>query len=82
MCLFYLNITLIINHYCTIYNDTTDGGYWPSGSGSGFSNLDGNAETTCGTAWNDVTFVFNNISLFKFCTVNVGTYNVQFNVTS
>jgi hypothetical protein len=50
VCLFYLNITLIINHYCTIYNDTTDGGYWSSGSGSGFSNLDGNAETTCGTA--------------------------------
>lgn len=74
----------IINNCGTTYNGTTNGGYWPSGTGSGFANLDANAGTTCAAcvAGNDVSFVINDISWFKFCSVNAGTYNVQFNVTS
>lgn len=75
----------IINNCGVTYNGTTNGGYWPSGTSAGFNNLDGNAGTTVTGAsetGDDVTFVINNISWFKFCTVNAGTYNVQFDVVS
>lgn len=77
-------VASVINACGTTFNGTTNGGYFASGSGSGFANLDGNAGTTCGTctAGNDVSFVVNNISWFKFCSANAGSYNVQFDVIS
>lgn len=78
------NTASVINSCGTTFNGTTNGGYYPSGTGTGFNNLDGNAGTTCGTcaAGADVSFVINNVSWFKFCTANAGTYNVQFDVIS
>lgn len=79
------NIPSIINQCGTTFNGTTNGGYWPTGTSAGFNNLDGNAGTTvtgASEAGDDVTFVINNVSWFKFCTVNAGTYNVQFDVIS
>ena len=73
----------IINNCGVTYNGTTNGGYFQSGTSLGFNNLDGNNGTTVSGAsetGDDVTFVINNISWFKFCTVNAGTYNVQFDV--
>lgn len=76
----------VINSCGTTYNGTTNGGYYNSGSGTRSANLDNNLSTFVApytnTTGNDVTFVVNNISWFKFCTVSAGTYNVQFNVTS
>jgi hypothetical protein len=75
----------IINNCGVTYNGTTNGGYWASGTSAGFNNLDANNGTTVGGAsetGDDVTFVINNISWFKFCSVNAGTYNVQFDVIS
>jgi hypothetical protein len=78
------SVASVISACGTTFNGTTNGGYYASGSGTGFSNLDGNAGTTCGScaAGADVTFVINNVSWFKFCTANAGTYNVQFDVIS
>ena len=75
---------LIISNCGATYNGSTNGGYYPSGTSPGANNLDGNATTTCGTcgAGDDVSFIVNDISWFKFCTVNAGTYNVQFDVLS
>lgn len=78
------NAQLISNCGVT-YNGTTNGGYYPSGTSAGFNNLDGNNTTTApgaSQAGDDVTFVVNDISWFKFCTVNTGTYNVSFDVTN
>ena len=74
----------VISSCGTTFNGTTNGGYYPSGSGAGHNNLDvaPTTCTACPTAGQDVTFVINNISWFKFCSVNTGTYNVQFNVSS
>lgn len=75
----------VINNCGVTFNGTTNGGYYPSGTSAGFNNLDGNNGTTvagASEAGDDVTFVINNISWFKFCSVNTGTYNVQFKVTS
>jgi hypothetical protein len=73
----------IINNCGITYNGTTNGGYFQSGTGLGFANLDGST-TTCTLAGcsadEDVSFVVNNISWFKFCSVNTGTYNIQFDV--
>ncbi len=75
----------VINNCGTTFNGSTLGGYYNSGTGLGFSNLDGNAATTCGscgTAGADVSYVINNVSWFSFCTATTGTYNVSFDVTS
>lgn len=62
------------------YNGTTNGGY------IGVSrNLDANAATEYSlspSVGGDVSFAVNNVSWFKFCSVNTGTYNVQFNVSN
>ncbi|MES2762807.1 MAG: T9SS type A sorting domain-containing protein, partial [Bacteroidota bacterium] len=76
---------LVISNCGATYNGSTNGGYYPSGTSTGANNLDGNNSTTVAGAsqtGDDVTFVVNNISWFKFCTVNAGTYNVQFDVLS
>lgn len=76
---------LVISNCGATYNGATNGGYFQSGTSTGFNNLDGNAGTTCGTcgeAGDDVSFIVNNLSWFKFCTVNAGTFNVQFDVLS
>jgi hypothetical protein len=74
---------LSINNCGVTFNGTTNGGYYPSGTSAGFNNLDGAATTAAGaSAGDDVTFIINNISWFKFCSVNTGTYNVQFDVVS
>lgn len=71
----------VIDACGTAFNGTTAGGTWNSGTGSttGFSNLDGNAATTCsicGVGGNDVPYVTNNTSWFTFCAVNPGTWRV------
>ena len=80
-----INVASLINQCGVTFNGTTNGGYWATGTSVGFNNLDGNNSTTAtgaSEAGDDVTFVINNISWFKFCTVNAGTYNVQFDVIS
>jgi hypothetical protein len=78
------NVAAVINQCGTTYNGTTNGGYYDSGTGLRRANLDGNNGTTLSgqTVGDDVSFVVNNISWFKFCTINAGTYNVQFDVIS
>ena len=60
------------------FTETTDGGFWQSGTGTGFANLDGNAGTTCGgcTAGNDVSFVINNAAWNTFCSLTTGTWTI------
>jgi hypothetical protein len=74
----------LINNCGITFNGSSAGGYYPSASGAGFSNLDNNAGTQCGAcgAGADLTYVINNPSWFTFCSVNTGTYNVQFDVIS
>ncbi len=66
------------------FNGSTQGGYSPSGTGTGFRNLDNNNATTCPACGAqpgaDVSFVINNDSWFSFCTVNAGTWQIAFNV--
>lgn len=73
-----------INSCGVTYNGSSAGGYYPNASGAGFSNLDNNAGTQCGSCASgaDVTYVINNPSWFTFCSANAGTYNVQFDVIS
>jgi hypothetical protein len=75
---------LLIDDCGVTYNGTTNGGYYPSGTSTGSNNLDGATTTATGVSetGDDVSFVVNNISWFKFCSVNAGTYNVQFDVVS
>jgi hypothetical protein len=75
---------LLIDDCGVTYNGTTNGGYYPSGTSTGSNNLDGATTTATGASetGDDVSFVVNNISWFKFCSVNAGTYNVQFDVVS
>lgn len=73
-----------INSCGVTFNGSSAGGYYPNASGAGFSNLDNNAGTQCGScaAGADITYVINNPSWFTFCSANAGTYNVQFDVIS
>jgi hypothetical protein len=68
----------LIDECGTAFNETTDGGYWQSGTGTGFANLDGNAGTTCGgcLAGNDVSFVINNAAWNTFCSLTTGTWQI------
>ena len=75
-----------INSCGTKYNGTTQDGYYPTGSGNGFNNIDNNTSTTCSsgcsTTGQDVPFVIDNPSYFTFCATANGTYNVNFDVNS
>lgn len=68
----------LIDECGTAFNETTDGGYWQSGTGTGFANLDNNAGTTCGgcLAGNDVSFVINNAAWNTFCSLTTGTWQI------
>lgn len=72
----------VINACGTAFNGSNAQGYYPSGTGTGLGNLDGNAGTTCSgcAAGNDVPYVINNDSWFNFCSVNAGQWQVSFNV--
>ena len=74
----------IISSCGTTFNGTTQGGYSPSGTGTGFRNLDGNLSTTCPACGAqpgaDIPFVINNDSWFSFCSGTTGTWQITFNV--
>ncbi|TDR24730.1 hypothetical protein C8D80_1776, partial [Flavobacterium cheniae] len=74
----------VIDACGTVFNGTTQGGYFPSGVGAGFRDLDNNLATTCpacgGQPGADVPFVVNNDSWFSFCAATAGTWQVTFNV--
>lgn len=72
----------LINACGTAFNGSNTQGYYPSGSGTGLANLDGNAGTTCSgcVAGNDVPYVVNNDSWFNFCSANAGQWQVSFDV--
>jgi hypothetical protein len=77
---------LEINNCGTTFTGTTNGGYYASGAGTRYANLDNNLNSFVSpytnTTGNDVSFVVNNISWFKFCTAVAGTFNVNFDVLS
>jgi hypothetical protein len=62
----------------TAFTETTDGGYWQSGTGTGFNNLDGNAGTTCSgcPAGDDTPFIINNAAWNTFCSLTAGTWQI------
>ena len=68
----------LIDECGTAFNETTDGGYWQSGTGTGFANLDNNGATQCGTcaAGLDVPFVINNAAWNTFCALTNGTWQI------
>lgn len=69
----------------TSFSETTDGGYWNSGTGTGFANLDNNASTSCSTcaAGLDVPYVINNAAWNTFCSLTDGMWSVTVdNVTN
>jgi gliding motility-associated-like protein len=74
----------VIDACGTVFNGTTQGGYFPSGSGVGFRDLDNNLGTTCPACGAqpgaDVPFVVNNDSWFSFCAATAGTWQVTFTV--
>lgn len=80
------NTPSVINQCGVAFNGTTSGGYAPSGTGTGFRNLDNNLATTCPTCGAqpgaDVSYVINNDSWFQFCSPNGGTWSLNFNVGS
>ncbi len=71
-----------INACGSAFNGNNAQGYYPSGTGTSLSNLDGNAGTTCSgcTSGNDVPYVVNNDSWFNFCSANAGQWQVSFTV--
>lgn len=79
-----VNTPSVISECGTLFNGTTQGGYFPSGTGTGFRNLDNNNSTTCPSCGAqpgaDVTFVINNDSWFSFCSGTAGTWQITFNV--
>lgn len=78
------NTSSVIDQCGMVFNGTTQGGYFPSGTDTGFRNLDNNAATTCPACGAqpgaDVPFVINNDSWFSFCAQTAGTWQVTFNV--
>lgn len=71
---------LVISNCGAAFTGTTNGGYYAN-----TANLDGNLATQvagAGVAGGDVTYAVNNLSWFKFCSANAGTYSVQFDVLS
>jgi hypothetical protein len=62
------NATLI-DECGTIFTETTDGGYWNSGTGASFADLDS-------TAGNDVGFVINNFAWNTFCSLTSGSWQI------
>lgn len=75
----------LIDECGTAFNESTDGGYWNNGTGTGFGNLDNNAGTTCptcGTAGNDVPYVINNVAWTYFCSLTAGTWQITVNGVS
>jgi hypothetical protein len=76
----------VIDECGVTFNGTTQGGYFPSGNGTGFRNLDNNLTTVCPacpTGYGaDVPFVINNDSWFSFCASTTGTWQVTFTVGS
>lgn len=71
----------VLNACGTAFSGTTNGGYYNSGTGTRYANLDGNAATTCGgcTAGDDVPFVINNVAWFTFCSATAGTWSITVN---
>lgn len=73
-----------INACGTVFNGNNGQGYYPSGTGTALSNLDGNSSTTCSgcATGNDVPYVVNNDSWFNFCSANSGQWQISFSVGS
>ncbi len=65
----------LIDECGTVFNETTDGGYWNSGAGTSFADLDS-------TAGNDVAFVINNFAWNTFCSLTSGTWQITVNGVS
>jgi len=65
----------------TAFNNSTNGGYWQTGTSAGFNNLDNNNGTTCGgcTAGDDTPFIINNVSWTYFCSLTAGTWQITVN---
>lgn len=70
-----------LNACGTAFTNSTNGGYWQTGTSTGFNNLDGNNATTCSgcTAGDDTPFIINNISWTYFCSLTAGTWSVTVN---
>ena len=65
----------LIDECGTIFSESTDGGYWNSGTGTAFADLDS-------TAGNDVGFVINNFAWNIFCSLTSGTWQITVNGVS
>jgi hypothetical protein len=68
-----------LNACGTAFSNSTNGGYWQTGTSVGFNNLDGNNATTCSTcpeAGDDTPFIINNVSWTYFCSLVAGTWQV------
>jgi hypothetical protein len=73
----------VISECGVTYNGNTTFGYVANGTSTGSNNLDNNNSITVtggSEAGDDVTYVMNNDSWFKFCSVNGGTWQVTFSV--
>lgn len=69
---------LLLDECGTSFSNTTNGGFWQNGTGTGWNNLDGNASTTCGgcAAGADTPFIINNVSWSTFCALSAGTWEI------
>ncbi len=81
-----LNTTAIGSHLIdkcgASFSGNTNIGNYPSGSSAGFNNLDNNVLTTVTGAsqtGDDVNFVINNDTWFKFCPIYGGTWQITLN---
>lgn len=75
----------LLNACGTAFTNSTNGGYWQTGTSTGFNNLDGNGTTTCGTcgeAGDDTPFIINNVSWTYFCSLTAGTWQITVNGVS
>lgn len=70
-----------LNACGTAFTNSTNGGYWQTGTSTGFNNLDNNNGTTCGgcAAGDDTPFIINNVSWTYFCALTNGTWQVTVN---
>jgi hypothetical protein len=73
-----------LNACGSAFAGSTNGGYYQSGTGTGFNNLDNNASTTCSgcSAGADTPFIINNASWFSFCSATAGTWQITVNGVS
>lgn len=60
---------LQLNACGTSFSNSTNGGFWQSGSGASFADFDG-------VAGNDIPFIGNNTSWSTFCSLVAGTWQV------